>query len=111
MKWDPLSRRHFLQGAGAALALPFLPSLFGSRRAQAQVPPVQKSFIGIAAFNGLYRMLGPQSQLMPPLPYDIRQTAGLTPFTAPGLHTVYAAPLTSLAVNGKISDIIDANFA
>ncbi|HEX4633360.1 MAG TPA: DUF1552 domain-containing protein, partial [Gemmatimonadales bacterium] len=109
MKWDSLSRRHFLQGAGATLALPLLPSLM-SREARAQAAPVQKSFIGIAAYNGLYRMIGPYSQLMPPLPYDITSTAGFTPLSPPGLHTLYSRPLSTLVSNGQISDIIDASF-
>lgn len=114
MKWNAISRRHFLQGAGATLALPLLPSLM-SKKAWAQAAPVQKSFIGIANFNGLFRMLGPNSMLMPQLPYDPRTMTGFssvfTPFTAPGLHTVYSAPLASLASGGALSGIVDASFA
>src|SRR5579862_4224995 len=100
MKWNSISRRHFLQGTGAALALPLLPSLL-SKEARAQTAPVQKSFIGIAAFNGLYRMIGPYSQLMPPLPYDITSTQGFTPLTPTGLHTIYSRPLSSFTTGGQ----------
>jgi hypothetical protein len=112
MKIDPLSRRGFLQGAGAALALPILPSLL-PREVEAQAMPVQKTFVGVVANNGLYRMYGPDSILMPPLPLD--QTAynakGLTAVTTPR-HTIHTAPLQQLATanGGKISQIVDSSF-
>jgi hypothetical protein len=109
MKWDSLSRRHFLHCAGAALALPMLPSLL-PRKAWAQAAPVQKSFVAMAAYNGLYRALGPKSQLMPQLPFDIRSSAGFTSLAPTGLHTVYSAPLANVTTGGRISDIIDASF-
>ncbi len=113
MKFDRLSRRHVLQGLGASLALPVLPSLL-SKTAQAQALPVQKTFIGVLAQNGLYRMYGPDSQLMPPLPVDYAayKTRGLTALAVPGRHTVHSAPLAALASanSGKISDLIDSSF-
>lgn len=109
MKWNRLTRRHFLQGAGASLALPLLPSLL-SRRAEAQTATPQKSFIAIAAFNGLYRLTGPTSDLMPPLPSDVTGAAGLTATTPTGLHTIHSAPLMSLASGGQISTVIDSSF-
>ena len=53
MNWNRLGRRHVLRGLGAALTLPFLPSLL-PKSARAEGPA--KSFIGIAAYNGMYRL-------------------------------------------------------
>jgi hypothetical protein len=112
MKVDPLSRRAFLQGAGAALALPVLPSLL-PRGAEAQAMPVQKTFVGVVANNGLYKMYGPESQLMPRLPLDkaTYDTKGLTAVTTPR-HVIHTGSLTTLAQanGGAISDIIDSSF-
>src|SRR5262249_53782270 len=107
------SRRHFLQGAGAVLALPFLRSLLPfdlEKLAKADTTP--KSFIGIGAFNGLYRMYGPASQLMPQTPESNGTLVGLQPLAIPNRHTIYHESLTTLASanGGKISDIIDSNF-
>ncbi len=107
-----MTRRHFLQGAGGAiLSLPFLPSLIGNRAMAALLAAnQQKSFIGVGAFHGLYRMHGPKSQLMPVLPDDIRSVAGFTPLSLPGKHTVYARPLSQLLQNNQISQIINSSF-
>jgi hypothetical protein len=113
MKWDPLSRRHLLQGLGASLALPLLPSLL-PKSARAQVSAVQKTFIGVQAQNGLFRMYGPDSELMPAsaLDYATYSTQGFTPTDVPGTHRVHTASLQTLATKngGKISDLIDASF-
>jgi hypothetical protein len=109
MRWDAFSRRHVLQGLGASLVLPFLPSI-----ARAQSAPVQKTFIGVAAFNGLYRMYGPNSVLMPKTPYDKTSydTLGFTAMPANGRHVTHACSLATIAAGngGKISDLIDASF-
>src|SRR5688572_22951058 len=110
MKWDPLSRRHLLQGVGASLALPLLPSLL-SKSATAQTAAPQKTFIGFQAMNGLYRMTGPQAELMPPTPWELAPllARGFTRIDVPPRHPVYHRPLSSFAQeNGqKISQIID----
>jgi Protein of unknown function (DUF1552) len=113
MQWNRRSRRHFLQGAGAVLALPLLRSLLPfdlERVAKADTTP--KSFIGIAAFNGLYRMYGPEAQLMPRTPENAKTLVGYQPYAVPNRHTIYHESLTNLATanGGKISDIVDASF-
>ncbi|OQW47958.1 MAG: hypothetical protein A4S09_14265 [Proteobacteria bacterium SG_bin7] len=112
MKWNPMTRRHFLQGAGGAmLSLPFLPSLISNRvLAAALSTSQQKSFIGICNYSGLFRMYGPQSLLMPILPHDISNVAGFTRQSQSGKHTVSARPLSTLLTNGKISQIIDTSY-
>ncbi len=51
MKYNPLSRRHLLQGAGGvALALPFMPSLMSAAHAQTIVKP--KFFVMMAHGHG-----------------------------------------------------------
>jgi hypothetical protein len=114
MKWDSLSRRHLLQGLGASLVLPALPSLLSPRLARAAGPDVQKTFVGIMAFNGLYRMYGPDSQLMPATPFDYStySAQGFMPVNVPGRYPIHAKPLSTLANQngGKISDIVDASF-
>src|SRR3954453_13212343 len=50
MLYHRLSRRHLLQGAGAALALPFLPSLMSS--AEAATLPEQKFLVMMAHGHG-----------------------------------------------------------
>jgi hypothetical protein len=111
VKWDTLSRRHVLQGLGAALALPLLPSLL-PRRARAQT--AQKTFIGLQAMAGLYKMYGPDAQLMPPLPWDLPTllTKGFRRIDAAPRHSVYAKPLEELRVmnGGQLSPILDSRF-
>ena len=113
MRWDSLSRRHLLQGLGASLALPLLPSLL-SRSAFAQIAP-QKTFVGVLAQNGMFRMYGPQSVLMPPTPldYPTYATRGFIPTDIAGRHRVHAQSLQTLATSngGQISDLIDSSFA
>ncbi len=110
MKIDRMSRRRWLQGAGAMLALPLLPSLFG-KAARADVT-TQKSFIGIGAWAGLFKMYGPESQLMPATFDGNGALVGLQPLPLPGRHTIHHESLTTLASanGGKISDIIDSSF-
>jgi hypothetical protein len=111
MKWNPLSRRHLLQGLGAALALPVLESRL-PRAAAAQTALPQKTFIGVMSANGLFRQLGPRSELMPPLPYDLAgyRALGLTQLS--GRHPVHAGSLAALAAanGGRISALIDSDF-
>jgi hypothetical protein len=109
MTHNKLSRRFFLRGAGAALALPFLGSLL-PKTARAEGPP--PSFVGIGAWNGLYRMYGPASQLMPRTMESGGTLVGLDQTVVPGCHTVHSGALTKLAAanGGKISDIIDDAF-
>jgi hypothetical protein len=112
MKWCPITRRHFLQGAGnAVLALPLLPSLL-SRQALAQLmsTPVQKTFVGIKAANGLFEALGPNSLLMPKLPLNLSPNPGLAVRTQVGRHSVHAGALTSLMQDGKISQLINESY-
>ena len=111
MKWNAISRRFVLQGMGAALALPVLESLL-PKRAQAQPAPAQKTFIGVMAANGLFRLQGPRSQLMPPLPLDAAGFRATGPTALSGRHPVHAHSLAALAASngGRISDLIDAEF-
>jgi hypothetical protein len=95
------------------LALPLLRSLWPfelEKVAKADTNP--KSFIGIGAWNGLYRMYGPSSQLMPQTKESAGTIVGLQPLAIPNRHTIYHESLTNLANanGGKISDIIDSNF-
>lgn len=109
LKKNGLSRRFFLTGAGAALALPFLESL-QPKEARADGPA--PSFVGIGAWNGLYKMYGPESQLMPQTPESNGSLVGLQKLAVQGCHTIHYEALTKLAAanGGKISDIIDDSF-
>jgi len=110
MRWNPLSRRHFLQGLGAALALPQLESL-APKTAKADL--LTKSFIGIPAWNGLYRMYGASSQLMPAATENGNSLVGFDSFAVPNRHTIHHGSLTGFAAQnkGRISDVIDESFA
>src|SRR5258708_5389393 len=109
MKWSRVSRRHFLQGAGVAVAAPLLQSI-APKSAQADTTP--KSFIGIAAFNGLYRMYGPTSQLMPKTPESGTSLVGFTETPIAGRHAIHSGKLSAIAAanGGAISDIIDSSY-
>ncbi|MBL9026644.1 MAG: DUF1552 domain-containing protein [Myxococcales bacterium] len=110
MKFSRKSRRFFLQGAGTTLlALPLLESLLPKG---AKAAPTPKSFIGVGAWNGLYRMYGPASQLMPPTQESSGSLVGLAKVNVPGRHAIHHATLTELAQanGGRISDIIDQEF-
>ncbi|NUO49813.1 MAG: DUF1552 domain-containing protein [Polyangiaceae bacterium] len=110
MKFNRKSRRFFLQGAGATLlALPMLESLLPKGVAMAATP---KSFIGIGAWNGLYRMYGPDSQLMPRTPESNGSLVGLSKVNVPGCHAIHHGLLSELATanGGRISEIIDEEF-
>ena len=108
MKYNRSSRRFFLQGAGALLALPFLGSL-APKEVKALGNP--KTFIGIAAFNGLYRMYGPASQLMPQTPESNGSLVGFNQVSS-GHHPIHAGALSAIAAanGGAISDIIDSSY-
>jgi len=110
MKWNRTSRRFFLQGAGAVLALPFLRSLL-PKSAQADVG-TPKTFIGIGAWNGLYRMYGPGSQLMPATPEQNGSLVGFQQYAVPGKHTIHHGSLSAVASanGGAVSDIIDQSY-
>ncbi len=109
MKFNRKSRRHFLQGAGALLALPLLESI---RPKEVKAAPPPKSFIGIGAWNGLFRMYGPESQLMPAIQESNGSLVGLTQMAISGKHPIHHGSLSALAQanGGKISDIIDESF-
>jgi uncharacterized protein DUF1552 len=108
MKWNKASRRFFLQGAGAALALPVLASLL-PQSAQAETAP--KSFIGIGFWNGLYKMYGPESQLAPKTPENGGALVGFQQ-AASGHHTIHRIGLSEYASanGGQVSELIDAEF-
>ncbi len=109
MKWNGKSRRFFLQGAaGALLALPFLESV---RPREVKAAPPPRSFIGIGAWNGLFRMYGPDSQLMPKTPEQNGSLVGLTKSNT-DRHAIHHGSLTALAAanDGRISDIIDESY-
>lgn len=68
MRWDKISRRHFLQGAGGfTLALPFLPSLL-ARDALAQTAPITR-FIGMMTPHGSVQRPNFLGGIMPSTPY------------------------------------------
>lgn len=103
------TRRQFLRGSGAALALPLLPSLL-PRTARAAVA-AQKNFVGIGAWAGRFRTHGPQSQLMPITPAPVNGViAGMEAVALPGKFTVHRGLLTAMTQGGKISEIIDTRY-
>lgn len=51
MRYRPISRRHFLQGIGAGLALPLLPSLM-PKEARAQAANRPKYFVALGTMHG-----------------------------------------------------------
>ncbi len=108
MKWNQASRRFFLQGAGASLALPVLASLM-PKAAEAQESP--KSFIGIGAWNGMYKMYGPESQLMPKTPESGGTLPGFQQ-TPTSRHPIHHGSLSAYAAanGGRISDVIGPEF-
>src|SRR5438309_93414 len=114
MNWDRLTRRHLLKGLGASLILPALPSLLTPSQARAQAAATQKTFIGILGFYGLFKMLGPESILMPRTAFDLSTylTQGYTPLAAAPRHSAHVQPLSAIAAanGGKISDLVDAEF-
>lgn len=110
MRWNKKSRRLFLQGAGTSLALPFLASL-QPKDVEAD-PSTQKTFVGIGAWNGLFKMYGPESQLMPKTPESGSSLVGLTQVDVPGRHPIHHGDLSSIAQanGGQVSDIIDSSY-
>ncbi len=127
MKWDPITRRHFLQSSGKAiLLLPFLPSLVSKKIFAQEVASPQKTFIGICAYNGLHKMYGPDSRLMPPTDpqySDPRQASTFTSLPGyealdlPNRHRIHYKSLEALrdennaAGRGRqISELIDTSF-
>lgn len=107
-----LTRRQFLRGTGAAVALPLLPSLL-PRTAHAAVTGGPKTFVGISAGNGRFRTHGPQSQLMPITAAPVNGIMpGLEAVAVPGKYTIHRGQLSALAAanGGRISEIIDASY-
>src|SRR5262245_2242604 len=113
MKWNPITRRHFLEGPGkAALILPFLPSLL-PRSAKAQTTPRQKSFIGIPLFNGMFFSFNNDAAQAATTPsyympaYKNMQKAAVT-----SPYPIYTKTLTTAKAdgNGRVSEIIDESF-
>lgn len=110
MKFNRISRRHWLQGVGASLALPILPSLL-PRTARAATAPGPKAFIGLGMANGRIPTHGPNSVLMPPTPFKppmptLQETTVGSPFP------IHSGSLSALAAanGGKISQLIDASY-
>lgn len=107
-----VTRRQFLRGSGAALALPLLPSLL-PRTARAAVVSGPKTFVGISAGNGRFQTHGPQSRLMPITAAPVNGIIpGFESVPVPGKYTIHRGSLSALAAanGGRISDIIDANY-
>src|SRR5262245_6477318 len=116
MKWNPRTRRHFLQGAGrAALTLPVLSSLL-PRKAEAQVTgtPSQKNFIGIPIFNHLamsYNLNETEGKTT--APEFMPQFINMKPYQVPGRQMIYSKALADVikdSPNGRVSGIIDSSF-
>ena len=112
MKWNRKTRRFFLQGATATLALPFLSSLMPKA---AKAERKTKTFIGIGMRHGMFRMYGPDSELMPKTPEDAtsKTLVGFEALPIAGAHTIHYAPsLTALATanNNRISSLIDEDY-
>jgi hypothetical protein len=109
MKWNPITRRHFLEGAGATLLLPLLPSLL-PRNVAAQTLS-QKNLICIPTFHGLMRDSGPNSDLMPVSNIVNGTLDGYATFTPPGRHKIHYKSLVEVKSQyGKISRLVDADF-
>jgi hypothetical protein len=109
MKWNPITRRHFLEGAGSTLLLPFLPSLWPEKAAAQAL--LQKNLICIPSFHGMFRQHGPTSILMPQTTTLNGSLAGYNSFTPTGRHKIHYRSLTDVvAQNGKVSELIDAQF-
>jgi hypothetical protein len=109
MKWNPITRRHFLEGTGATLLLPLLPSLL-PRNAAAQTL-IQKNLICIPTFHGLMRDTGPNSDLMPVSNVLNGTLEGYASYTQPGRHRIHYKSLLDVKNQyGKISRLIDADF-
>lgn len=95
MKWDRISRRHFLQGAGGfTLALPFLPSILGLEEACAQALPQTKRFIGMMSPHGALWQNNWYGQNLPSTPRQLYAN-----------HIGYEGPLTP-GSNGAVSPVI-----
>jgi hypothetical protein len=111
MKWNPITRRHFLQGVSAALTLPLFESLLPPS-VFAQAAAAQKNFIGIAAWNGLFRMFGPTSVLMPRTNPVNGGLSGFQSVEANLPHKVHYKSLAQVASEngGKVSDLIDTQY-
>lgn len=108
-----MSRRFFLRGAGhAALALPFLPSLFSTREARAQAAAMSRLFVGFRSSHGTRRqdMFPAASTLTDTITaggHSVRRGA-LAPATSGGtvsVSSVLAAPAAELtpALVGKMN--------
>src|SRR5690349_19783594 len=97
MKWNPLTRRHFLQGAAASLSLPLLESLFPEKVwAQLISAGTQKNFIAVPAWNGMFRMYGANSQLMPKTDPANGTLAGFSFEDLAGKHRIHYKSLIEL---------------
>ncbi|MFM2399688.1 MAG: hypothetical protein RL341_1845 [Pseudomonadota bacterium] len=110
-----IDRRRFLQGSGgAALALPFLPSLF-TGDAAAQAAGAQKSFIHMLSWHGgvyqrnMYPAAATQTERVTYAGHEVRRGA-LTPAVAGGetrVSEVLRAPSAALSASlvGKMNVI------
>ncbi|MDZ4694821.1 MAG: DUF1552 domain-containing protein [Deltaproteobacteria bacterium] len=101
MKTVTTNRRHVLRGAGATLALPFLPSLYPRRADGAQaVPPSQRFFVAAMTQHGA---VGPDS--MYPAAQVLANKLDIHPN-----HTAHTGTLAATAVgaNARLSAVMTA---
>lgn len=112
MKWNPITRRQFLQGSGSVLMLPLLESLLPRAVWAEAIAARQKTFVGIAAFNGLFRMYGPTSELMPQTPTNDAGIINYNYLDLPGKHRIHHKSLSSIAAQngGRISKMLDEKY-
>lgn len=95
MRFDPISRRHFLQGlGGATLILPFLPSLMSASLAAAAEPDVSTCFAAIGSGHGGLYDSSWFGSMVPSVPFEVR----------PG-HTGHYS-----LIPDNLSDVFDASF-
>lgn len=92
MKFDPVNRRMFLQGAGVALAIPLLPSLFKRGSLYAQSASSPKRLIFMAMRNG---SLAQDSWF--PSSSPTTQKAWVAG------HSIYDDPLSNFIQSGRLS--------
>jgi hypothetical protein len=92
VKYNPITRRMFLQGASATLAIPFLPSIVNAQSV------AQDTFFFFLPFNqGV-----PRSKFWP-----LNKTVA---FAQTEANTKIRALSEIIAANGKISDLLDASW-
>lgn len=98
MKYNPLTRRMFLQGSAGALAIPFLPSLITSRAEAAGVSPIK--FIQISTAHCL-----PREETIP-----LYHTPDVVPWIAKEGNMRYQSLASIVAKNGAISNTLHSKW-